>query len=361
MSKRTDASTTELMWPLALRRPSASTKLIYLDLNHWINLAQAVTGHSEGLQYMPVLQACRAARAAGTALFPLSASLYTEVSKITDPAQRSDLAELMEELSGFTSLLTVTAVTDLELDAALTARLGPSPNPPSAVDLLGPGHGWAVGKLYPLRIFGPNGDMTEQVRQQMGPQEFDALMGEMELFTERMMLAGPSDEDLPSVRALGWDPLAAHRVAQERADREQSFQNTLSDENRRRPGKLRDLVLLREAATELKPKFLRAIAARDCSISEVLGGDDPNVLRALGHSMPTVEIAVSLKVKDHQNKSKAWTSNDIFDIDALSLAVPYCDIVVTDAHRCHVLRSTHLDQRMKTVVLAKTIKILDHL
>lgn len=77
--------------------------------------------------------------------------------------------------------------------------------------------------------------------------------------------------------------------------------------------------------------------------------------------MPTVEIAVSLKVKDHQNKSKAWTSNDIFDIDALSLAVPYCDIVVTDAHRCHVLRSTHLDQRMKTVVLAKTIKILDHL
>jgi hypothetical protein len=40
------------------------------------------------------------------------------------------------------------------------------------------------------------------------------------------------------------------------------------------------------------------------------------------------------------NKRRAC--NDIFDIDALSLAVPYFDIVVTDSHRRHVLRTAHL-------------------
>ena len=32
----------------------------------------------------------------------------------------------------------------------------------------------------------------------------------------------------------------------------------------------------------------------------------------------------------HRNADKVWTANDIYDIDAMSLAVPYCDVVVPD-------------------------------
>jgi hypothetical protein len=66
-----------LSWP-ALRRPDGGGKLVYLDQKHWVHLAQADTGHPGGTCYAAALQAARAARAAGTAIFPLSVVHYSE-------------------------------------------------------------------------------------------------------------------------------------------------------------------------------------------------------------------------------------------------------------------------------------------
>jgi hypothetical protein len=46
--------------------------------------------------------------------------------------------------------------------------------------------------------------------------------------------------------------------------------------------------------------------------------------------MPSSRVAVSLKAAYHKDNRHVWTSNDIHDIDALSIAVPYCDAVFTD-------------------------------
>ena len=69
-----------LIWP-ALRRPAGGEKLIYLDQKDWVYLAQADTGHRDGPRYAAALQAARAARAAGTAVFPLSLTHYSEPSR----------------------------------------------------------------------------------------------------------------------------------------------------------------------------------------------------------------------------------------------------------------------------------------
>lgn len=97
-----------------MARPS-ETVIVYLDLNHWIGLAQAVTGHHLGVRHQPVLEACREARSNGTAVFPLSDAHYVEVSKIKSPQQRRDLASVMEELSDFTTLLARLDVMRIEL------------------------------------------------------------------------------------------------------------------------------------------------------------------------------------------------------------------------------------------------------
>jgi len=68
-----------LLWPTRLVRPEKRT--VYLDLNHWIALSQAATGHREGVQYSDTLDACKAAAQAGV-LFPISSVSYIEVSKI---------------------------------------------------------------------------------------------------------------------------------------------------------------------------------------------------------------------------------------------------------------------------------------
>lgn len=78
------------VWP-ALRRPDGAGKLVHLDQKHWVHLAQADTGHPDGTCYAAALQAARAARGAGTAVFPLSMVHYSETLKITSVRHRSDL------------------------------------------------------------------------------------------------------------------------------------------------------------------------------------------------------------------------------------------------------------------------------
>jgi hypothetical protein len=52
-----------LIWP-TLRRPDGTAKLIYLDQEDLVHLAQADTGHPDGPRYAAALQAARDARAA---------------------------------------------------------------------------------------------------------------------------------------------------------------------------------------------------------------------------------------------------------------------------------------------------------
>jgi hypothetical protein len=361
MPKQATIDSPALLWPPALRRPASPPTLVYLDLNHWIYLAHAATGHRNGSQYEPALRRCRAARADGTALFPLSATHYMEIAKISDPAQRSDLAGLMEELSGFTTLLSRSWIIRMELAAALTSQLGSSPDPPPRLDLLGPGYGWTLGRLHPIVLSDAAGnDITEQARQQSGPAAFDAYMTAMLLITERAMLAGPADEDVPALRSLGWDPLAAKTMAANRARQEQAFQDGLDEHTRRRPNHLRNIVLAREVIIELEPMLVKAATSRDCSLDDLLGSC-PRQAQDLVRSMPSSEVATTLKFQDHRNRSKRWAFNDIFDIDALSIAVPYCDVVVTDTHRRSVLHTVRVDERMDTVVLARLTELPEHL
>src|SRR6185437_14053022 len=93
-----------LVWPRLLELPPDNVPLVYLDLNHWISLAQASTGHPNGASFLPTLEASAAAKSAGTALFVLSAGHYMEMHKIKDPSQRRSIARVMEDLTGFASL-----------------------------------------------------------------------------------------------------------------------------------------------------------------------------------------------------------------------------------------------------------------
>jgi hypothetical protein len=67
-----------LVWPRLLELPSNNVNIVYLDLNHWISLAQASAGHSKGSPFVKTLEACRAARSVGAALFVLSSAHYVE-------------------------------------------------------------------------------------------------------------------------------------------------------------------------------------------------------------------------------------------------------------------------------------------
>ena len=111
-------------WPSHLLFDYPRLKTIYLDLNHWIGLAQASVGHPKGTPYIPVLEQALSLVERKLAVFPLSGHIYMEMSTITDPRQRTDLANVMRDLSGYRSLLSLPLLMEMEVCLLYTS---PSP------------------------------------------------------------------------------------------------------------------------------------------------------------------------------------------------------------------------------------------
>lgn len=79
----------------------------------------------------------------------------------------------------------------------------------------------------------------------------------------------------------------------------------------------------------------------------------PEAVRRAFDSMPSFDVAVTLKTSLHRNPKHRWKTNDISDIDALGSTLPYCDVVVTDAAMAYHATNTGLADRLKVRVLSR--------
>src|SRR3984893_13375962 len=120
--------------PKTLLLPLLPPKLVYLDLNHWVALAKAMAGHREGGAYAEVLAGCLAALESGEAVFPISDSIYFEISKIGPYRQRRDLREVIETLSRFMVVTSRSVVSSHEIETLLDRIVGPNPKPVNRMD-----------------------------------------------------------------------------------------------------------------------------------------------------------------------------------------------------------------------------------
>jgi hypothetical protein len=340
----------DLIWPRLLGWPS-DTPLVYLDLNQWIYLAQA-QAHSPSAQgFVDALKYCKRLRRDGAAAFALSGSHYMELTKIRDPAQRSAIADVMEELAGFKTLLGRFGVMQLELEAALNRFVVAVP-PLPAQHFVGYGAGHAFGAPDGTRYKGPGGEAGDQIRERMGVDRYAAFLSAANLMLERALLRGPSDAELPRLKDHGWNPEASMRVTGERAEQERAQHGRFGDDNGRwRRGRTRDAVAARELIIEFQNILQPALRIRHLTMERI--GPTPQAAMAFVRSMPSTEVAISIKTAWHRNANKKWTPNDIHDIDAMALSVPYCDVVVTEKACHHVLTTAGLDRRMRTSILRR--------
>jgi hypothetical protein len=324
-----DDAVPEIVWPPRVIQPGRPPTLVYLDLNHYINLARTAAGLEVPDGYDGLLRAATAARQQDRAVFPLSGTHYVETSGILDPAQRTAVAEMMESLSGFRVLLGRVTLAELEIDAMIDALLSPGPAA-ERIDLLGPTFGWAFGMRGGLTIRDVDGnDSSASMREEVGDREFERIMAEATLAFERGMLAGPPDEDIAALRAAGYAPEKTHEVTERRAQQERDLSARLDKEDRWRRGRLRDMVSASELTHEWIDQITRATLARGTTIGQVVR-EDRERMRAFAEGMPSSRVAISLKTRYHRDGRHRWTTNDIHDIDALAVAVPYCDAVFTD-------------------------------
>lgn len=304
------------------------TPLVYLDLNTIICFARHLSGKGAPTGYGALLEAAREAKRGGRALFPLGEAHLWEVSKITDPKQRTHLAAVLEELSDFNYLLGRVSIAELEFDAGVAAVMGEAPRKsaalirPTARQLFGNVDGTSlidIPEIDRLHALIANGGESP-------PEHLVALARDF----ERYLLRGPSDDDIAELRQdPDYRPDRAENSHKSRVAFEQDTQRVLSEDPRWRRGRLRDLIGGRELMHEWSGLLEKLRSERILAGLPPFSPSDEDFRKFMG-AMPHTQVAVSLKTHLHRNPQHVWTRNDITDIDAMSVAYAYCDAVFPD-------------------------------
>jgi hypothetical protein len=333
------------LYPSTLHRTD-STPLWYLDLKDWIGLASARLERPSGRRYQRLLTALRRAREQGSVRVVLSNPLFREISQIEAPRQRKDLADVIDELTDFEYLAGQVEVAELEIEASLDATFVRTEQPLGHMSLVGTNLLYSFGMKGGLNIFDGDGtDITREWREQH-PHELTKL----ERTAERMLLAGPSDADVEAMRAEGYRPEKAQQTIRDNLEFDKDLAQHKLDDHWRH-GRLRDVILARHLFYELNEMLYRQMRDRGRQLQDL--GQTLDERRAFVLRMPSQRVVVELRTSYHRDASHQWTTNDLHDIAAMSLALPYCDVALADAAtRNHALR-TGLD-RLLEVALPRT-------
>ena len=173
----------EIVWAGITRPP---VPLVYLDLNHYIQLAKAsraaaghTTGAGKAIRVLPgyeaLLESARRAKLERRAVFPLSSVHFMEVAHaVPSPRQREHVADTMEELSDFTYILGRPSLTKLEITAGLD-KLHGTPVSYESAPLLQNSALWAFGRNSGFRFVNEytGEDLEPLLRKELGDEAFE--------------------------------------------------------------------------------------------------------------------------------------------------------------------------------------------
>ncbi len=269
---------------------------IYLDTNIWVGLTQAAEGHPEGATYEGALVVLREAVACGHVSLPLSMQHFMEAQHRSKFLSRMQLAVTMIELSRWHAIGPHSVLVAAELDRAVAAMFSVADRP-RRLQAFGVGPEHAAGQTVP------------GLERRVWPGAIvgvppEAEWPEYDRFEGQRMAAG----------------YAAERERLRGLRRPEGFNK---GERGRRAASAETLVAhgsLIEAAFErigLEPRLL------------YMNGDQRRMDWLIDNtpSMYTYRALTELRYSASQ---KAWEANDVADVAALSVAIVYCDVVVTE-------------------------------
>ncbi len=298
------------------------TKTVYLDQWVWIELARVHHGRSES--WREAYEAVTACRDAGTARFPLSLSHLSEIAKRRDDASRSRLVDFMIPIWNADAIRPWPQMLDSEAKNAVRFMMDKEPT--DLTDFVfGKGIGHVLGGLPALvpkhsRAVPPSPDVLRRLADVVVSPALLATVKEPEL-AAKIRNATRFEKGFTSrLRIVSVDS-GLHPDKRKRKDiSDARFMTTVVGEA---------LVRAMMKATA-EPRAL--MAARMSSREQVV---------AILKEMPTF---YTFHVLNHgRNTSRRVKESDIWDF-ALSIAIPYCDIVVTETGWCNIAKRAGLDE-----------------
>lgn len=318
---------------------------VYLDQNKWIDLARAETGHPKGDAFVETLAVLKRAVDEGRARFPLSAAHYYETGKRGDRKSRMELAATMVRVAGTLRIAPPHAIVPWEIQRALVEVFA-FPSVVPDLPLFGPGVAHALSAPT-MRFPVP----TELNGVPLPPELQRHLLQRGTAIFEEMLLAAVVPDGMPdSMRLVLHDfkNLTDARFVQG----QERVADFLQQVGRHR---LEDL-MLRTAFEDIRAP-LREAATRVGVDAEQLSYNG----RALIEAMPSRWVEMKLRHQRQANPQKVWEGNDLNDVTALAIAVPYCDMVVTERSWSAMLAAAKVPERFGTTVTPRLQDVADRL
>jgi hypothetical protein len=307
-----------------------------------------------------VLAAVQAAVEDGVA-FPLSTTHHIETSKIINPRQRLDIARTMASISHCRTLRARRVLLRHQMLHAMHLTFGRPAFRPQAPEVLDTGFRWAFeGEPGPMVLRGPDGLVDPATIT--GMPEFLRKANQL---TEMMLLAGPGDEEIGELREhYGYRPETMDVVEADRLKWEASYVDILAEYPASK-AELRVRLQARELLHEHQAMFQALLSEYRINLNREVGynPDRPNVSRrrmvAFADAVPSLRIAVDLKIELFRGAAKPWSMNAVHDIDALSMAVPYCHVVVPDREMASLLSRSGTGPRYGTKIVTTLSELPD--
>lgn len=335
--------------------PNDDAISLHLDLKDWVALSKVRVGRPDGEPFRESYEFIQDRVANGSLRVVLSAPLYTEIAlRVGSPRQRTHLADVMSEISRFWTLNSRPLLLESEIEQALSRRLG-RPAFPNQVEKFGRGIFFAFkGERHGVRL---DDDGIGVVGRLLAADPVGLLISlhHSNELMEWGLLRGPGgsipeqepDQGLSLIRKMDED-----RVSHDR-----EFAQMLRDDPKYK-SRLDRAVLLRELYTELGPEFENVLRKANMSIESFVWRGTDWVLDFL-NDLPVIRVQSTLRAKNHANATRTWSENDLRDFEQLSIAVPYCDIVVTERHSAEILRVKGIDAEFGTEILRNVRDIPD--
>lgn len=304
---------------------------VYLDQLHWVSLARAATDHPAGRTFKRVLTAVGNAVDIGKASFPLSSHHYYENHKQRNIRRRHHMASVMAAISQYDTIASIWDVLPGELDHALHARFG-RPQLTRPVLAFGSGIEFAFGA--PKSVLPIPAGLEHALKERIYAAIQFAMLGGDTASLGLVLSQLPSafslfDDYFRSSRQRLNDLALGGRIARNDVRRE----------------------VAAAALEEITGPMREALRRAEMTFEEFAGLGESGSIEFL-HDLPSRDVDLELLQLRHRNPQKAWDMNDLTDVSALAMAVPYCDVVVTERLWADLVKRANLHKKYNTVVLA---------
>ena len=298
-------------------------KIVYLDQNHWIELARGAYGLHSKPEVLEVLAIARHVVASHTACFPLSFTHMMEIYKNRSPDRRARLARFMLELSNDVTTADLPVVVRHEAHSALSQAFPGRIVPPEPLTYLGRGLSHAAGKPFAFSFDWPRATVEVIPDAKLRAFERDVLS-----LANLYLLSGtlPSTEDTHTIPPTDLGP-------------DRRFKDSLAKwrgaAQRYPPSELKRRIYAITLAD--MEDILRAILRKyNVPLHDFALLGETGWCQILD-SMPSRRVDMHLRFEWAKNPQLTPRDSDLNDWASLGIAVSYCDVVVTEKQTADLL------------------------